>query len=205
VTAAATTAGRAPLQGVLRDMHSMISRMEAVCTNSWQEGAAAAAAAAGASPQKAAPQQGHRQSAQHQPAQQCLQQKGASAAGRSRSPAPNMAAQLLHASPWRPGSAGSMSDWQQQTGTGSPQPCAQAYSRSRSPRRQPAAASPAKSLMRSPDRHKLRGRLRQVQDRLAKLEVRTPWFCSTGSIWVCVEVRKKTRGRAVFNMCTASP
>jgi hypothetical protein len=169
VTAAATTAGRAPLQGVLRDMHSMISRMEAVCTNSWQE-----AAAASASPQKAAPQQGHRQSTQHQSAQQYLQQKGASAAGRSRSPAPVVASQRLHGSPWRPGSAGSMSDWQQQTRTGSPQPCAQAYNRSRSPRRQPAPASPAKAPMRSPDRHKLRGRLRQVQDRLAKLEVRTP-------------------------------
>jgi hypothetical protein len=202
VAAAAERAGRAPLQGVLRDMQSMITRMEAACTAEGN-GDAAAAAACG-SPNRASPRQHYRHSphhsphAQYQQHMQSPQQQSkhywsptANSAARSRSPVPHMTASspqhLTYSTSRRPGSAGSsLGEWQEPQSRGhSPrgasagllQPCASAFARNRSPRRQGQGPG---SKVKSPDKHKLRGRLHWIQDRLAKLEVRgdaqTGWF-----------------------------
>lgn len=135
VAAAAATAARAPLQGVLKEMQSMIAHMEAVCCTGGSESAS----------HNATPREGH-----EQPHCQSAWQEHAAAGRRNGAPAKGC-------------SSSSPQDWHQQ-------PCDSAYVR-HSPRSRRLAANQGGSKPRSPDRHKLRGRLHQVQDRLSKLEV----------------------------------
>jgi hypothetical protein len=186
VAAAAERAGRAPLQGVLRDMQSMITRMEAICAA--EGNADASAAAVCSSPKRGSPHQSPH--AQHQQQMQSPQQQSkhywsptANSAARGRSPVPHMIAssaqRLTYSTSRRPGSAGSsLGEWQEPqingqsprgAGAGLLQPCSSAFARNRSPRRQGQGQGPK---VKSPDKHKLRGRLHWIQDRLAKLEVR---------------------------------
>jgi hypothetical protein len=180
VAAAAASAGRAPLQSVLKDMQGVVSRMEAVCGTAEQNHSPASGPRPSPKKHSSISQQGppRRSPGHHSSQQQHTRSPQTHPVPRSRSPIPSMTPQRLFSSPRRPGSAGSVfgTDWQQhqqhQQQQGSPsglsQPCTPAFARSRSPRRRPP---PAGLTLKSPDRNKLRGQLHQVQDRLAKLEV----------------------------------
>jgi len=157
VAAASAGAGRAPLQSVLREMQSMIARMEAVCCRDEAPGSGR--------PLTQQAQQECKQSAATQAAQgQQPRHLRASPAHNGHSSSPDMPPRA-YCNQRRPGSAGSITDWQQQAAC-----CSPAFARSRSPRRQLMVGGQGGKL-RSPDRHKLRGRLHTVQDRLARLEV----------------------------------
>lgn len=192
VTAAAASAGRAPLQGVLRDMHTMVARMEAVCSNSWQQGGTPGSAAAPGGPSHQKQDSPVCRQQQQQGASQCMYQVHNQymnptivSAAHSRSPhrvsASSQGGSPAHySSPQRLASS---------LGGGCPRtPTACSPGRS-SPRRQaPPAPMPQQGpgKLRSPDRHKLRGRLHQVQDRLAKLEVSVGLWAPAVHAWVCL-------------------
>lgn len=156
VAAAEARAGRpgVPLQGVLRDMQSMVARMEAAC-GSAGGGVQDPSTAVGTHSPPPRGDAALRRSVQHQAKQM---------------PSPQRCR-----SPRRPGTASAVADgWNQQqhqqAAVSTSQPCSPAFSQRN--RNSPFSSPHADSkFTRSPDRHKLRGRLHLVQDRLAKLEV----------------------------------
>lgn len=174
VAAAAERAGRAPLQGVLRDMQSMITRMEAVCSSG--EGEAGACSPQGQRTQgRSSGQSPHHQS----PVKQHHRSPCAGPVSRGCSPGGSPGQRLTYAAGRRPASAGGC-DWQggqAYHAAGAEQlRCSSAFARARSPHRQGPK-------VKSPDRHKLRGRLHLIQDRLAKVEVSVAgWLLASMSV-----------------------